>query len=88
MALPPVIPPVPPANSPPPSPSPGGTAAIPPVLKWATALLIIGGLSEWLYRNVSPGTGYSLVAIVLLGYAATNGTGDITGFINTVFGKG
>lgn len=58
MALPPQIP-----------PNPTGQG-FPPVLKWAVALMVIGGISEWLYRAVSPGAGYALVALVLMGYAA------------------
>jgi hypothetical protein len=59
------------------------------VLKWLVALLVIGGLAEWLAKNVSPTAGYSLVAIVVLGYASTGGNVDkINAFFGNVLGSG
>ena len=41
------------------------------ILRWLTAVVIVGGLAEYLNKNVSPQAGYGLVYIVLLAYAIT-----------------
>ena len=89
MATVPIPQPVPPGINPPaPAPVPPGTqpGQFPVVLKWSVALLVVGGLAEWLDRHVSPTAGYSLVAIVLLGYVAQHGTTAFSDFFNNVFG--
>lgn len=79
MALPLVTPPAPPS----------GVTSLPPVIKWAVALLVIGGTAEWLAKSVSPTAGYGLVGIVVVAYASfpTHIT-QIDSFFSTVFDNG
>lgn len=54
---------------PPPTTTPAPIATIPPIVKWAVAVIIVGGFGELLASKVSPGAGYGFIFIVLFGYA-------------------
>lgn len=72
------------APLPPPDDLPQQPGNFPPALKWAVALIVIGGLAEWLYRSVSPTAGYTLIAIVILAYTVQHGTDNFTNFFKKV----
>lgn len=61
------------AIPPPPQPTtdPRPSNGLPPIIRWMVAVIIVGGVAEWLGSNVSPYAGYGLVFIVLFGYALT-----------------
>lgn len=76
-----------PGTGSPPGPGgiPGGGVvnALPPIIKWGVATLVVGGTAEWLHNHVSPGAGYGLVFIVLLAYAAQpSNAANLTAFFS------